>query len=298
MKTKKMTIVSSVLLVVFALSGFSPAVSVIAAESNGTIGAGNSKIVDLKNYLSQMRNNLKEFKDKKTSEETDRAAALKEKIASKKKTIEARIAEAKKIKEEKRKEVLLNLVDIQIKHFTNTKERVAKMPNITASLKTDLNTKIDAAIAELNAKKAKVQAATTADEIKNLTKEIRDYFKIKRDIIKEIVDAILISRMNAHITKFEASLTTLKAKIEEMKAAGKDVSSLTPLITSAEAKLAAAKTAVGKKDVKKALDALKDAYQELRKAAAKITGAPVPSATATPTPTSTPAASATPTPTV
>lgn len=238
---------------------------------------------DINNRLQQMRNNLKDFKDKKAEEETALAQSVKEKVASKKKAAEAVRTAAQKIKEEKRKTVLLDLVDIQIKQFMSTKERVAKMPNITGDQKNQLNTKIDSAIAVLDAEKIKIQAATTPEEVKKFAKEIKDLFKEKRDVVRQIVNAILISRTNSAISKAEGRLAEIQTKITELKASGKDVSSLDALLASTEAKLAAAKTATGKENIKDAVDALKEAYKELQKAIAKINGVSVPTSTPTAT---------------
>lgn len=257
----------SIILSAFVIFG---AITPILAEELEN-GAGNAdagtkaNATDIQNRLQQMRVNLKDFKDKKVQEAADGVAVLKEKVALKKKVIEARIAEAKKTKEEKRKMVLVNLVDIQIKQYTNTKERVAKMTNINADLKAQLNTSIDAAVVDLNTEKTKIQAAATPEELKNLAKEIKDLFKAKRDIVKQIVDAILASRTNNSVTKAEGRLAEIKAKIAELKAAGKDASSLETLLSSAEAKLGAAKTAA-KTDVKKAINELKDAYNKMKDA--------------------------------
>jgi hypothetical protein len=289
------SIISIILAALVVLGTMAP---VLAQESNDAVGADaviTANATDIQSRLRQMRSNLKDFRDKKTQEAADAAAALNEKIASKRKAIEARVAEAKKIKEEKRKTVLLNLIDIQIKQFTNTKERVAKMPNITADSKTQLNTKIDAAIAELNAEKAKVQAAVTPEELKNLAKEIKDLFKAKHDIVKQIVDAILASRANNAITKAEGRLAEIKTKIAELKASGADVSGTESLLANAEAKISAAESSAGKEDLKKAISELKDAYKALRQAVAKLNGTTV--ATPVPTPTATPVSTFTPTPT-
>lgn len=278
MRMKKTIIITSVLLAVFTLSGF--ALSALAAESanNSAVSATgkDSTLNDIQNRLQQMRANLKDFQDKKIQEAADGTAVLKEKIASKKKAIEARVAEAKKIKEEKQKTVLLNLIDIQIKQFTNAKERAAKMPNITDDLKVQLNTKTDAAISDLNAEKTKVQAAATPEQLKALAKEIKDLFKAKQDIVKRIVNAIMFSRINKSVAAAESRMTEIKNKIAELKASGKDVLSLETLFASAEAKFAAAKAAASKEDLKNAVDGLKEVYKELQNAVVEINGAPIP----------------------
>ncbi|MBU3965451.1 hypothetical protein KKG29_04580 [Patescibacteria group bacterium] len=232
--------------------------------------SASANIDDINSRLQQMRLDLKEFKDKKSQEVADRDAALKEKITSKRKTIEARIAAAKKTKEEKRKTVLLNLVDIQIKQFTNTEERVAKMTNIRADLKTQLSTNIDIAIAELNTEKTKIQAATAPEELKNLAKEIRDLLKSRQEIVKQIVKAILASRTDTAVVKAENRLAEIKAKIAELKAAGKDVAETEGLFASAEQKVVSAKEKSGQKMAKETIDFLKSAYHDMKDIVKKV----------------------------
>lgn len=235
--------------------------------------SANANIGDINSRLQQMRLDLKEFKDKKQQEAAEKAAALKERVSSKRGAVQARQEAARKAKEEKRKTVLLRLIETQIKQLNNTKERVAKMPNISADLKTELDAKIDAAVAELNAEKAKVQAAATPEELKNLAKEIRDLLKSKQEIVKQIVKAILASRIDNAVVKSESRLAEIKAKIAELKAAGKDTAEIEGLLATAEQKVASAKEKSGQKIAKEANDLLKSAYQDMKDIVKKVESA-------------------------
>lgn len=242
------------------------------AAKNNTSGAAINNI-DLQNSLAKMRLDLKDFKDKKKEEENALAQTAREKVASKRQAAQTRQEAARKAKEEKRKKVLLRLIEVQIKQLDNTKERVAKMPNINTDLKTDLDTKIDAAVVALNAEKAKVQAATataTPEELKNLAKEIRDLLKSKQEIVRQIVKAILVSRTDNAVVKAENRLAEIKAKIAELKAAGKDVAEAEGLFASAEQKVASAKEKSGQKMAKEANDFLKSAYQDMKNIVKKV----------------------------
>lgn len=270
---KKVKLISTLVVSVFVLSLFAPAVlAVDTGEGNSSEPVATSTPAvtaqniagSVEDSLVQLRKDKEDFKNNKQLEESEIAKAAKEKVAAKRKLIEAKKEELRINKEEKRKTVLIRLLDIQIKQLKNTKERVAKMPNIKEDLKTSLNTKIDSAIAELNAEKTKVQNATASDDLKKLGKEIKDLFKSKREIVKAIVDAILASVADKNITTAENRLTELTAKIAELKAAGQDTTALDNLLTIAKGKIAAANTKIGKKDLKEAVNDLKEAYKYMK----------------------------------
>src|SRR3989344_1332747 len=103
--------------------------------------------------------------------------------------------EAEKRKEAHRKQVLLRLIGVQVKHFKNIQERVARMPNIDETLKARLKTEIDKALVDLAALKTKVESATTAEELKALAKQIQENLKQKREIVKKIVDAVVSTHL-------------------------------------------------------------------------------------------------------
>jgi len=240
--------------------------------NNCSSGAG-ATIDDVSSLLVQMHKDQKDFNDKKKEEETALAQLAKEKLVSRKKTIEAVRIAAQKTKDEKRKAVLTRLLDIQIKQFMNAKERVAKMPNISADLETQLNASIDTAVADLTAKKAEVAATTTPEQLKALAQEIKDLLKTKRDIVKQTVAAILASKADATISTAEGRLGEIKTKIAALKAAGQDTTALDNLLAAAQAKIVTAKTKAGKEDLKNAISDLKEAYKNMKSIVEKTNGA-------------------------
>lgn len=228
----------------------------------------------LQDFLIQLRKDKEDFKTNKLAEEKENANILKEKIASKKKEIQARLEKAKQNKEAKRKAVLVRLIDIQIKQLKNTKDRVAKMTNIKADLKASLNAKVDEAVGELEEEKAILQAITAPEGLKKFAKELKDSLKTKRDIVKRIVNAILASRADKTISAAEGRLAEIKAKVADLKAAGQDTVALDNLLTAAKEKIAAASAKIGKKELKEAINDLKDAYKDIKSIAEKVEGKP------------------------
>lgn len=281
---------------IFALSLFAPIASAVNTGTGSNSGSGVSSEMpvpppydadSIENSLARLRKDKEDFKSNRDLEEAELAKAAKEKVASKKKAIEAKREELRIKKDEKRKAVLIRLLDIQIKQLGNTKERVAKMTNIKPDLKAQLNTGIDAAVVVLSAKKAEVTAATTAEQMKKLAKDIKDILKSKRDVVKEIVAAILASKADSTITAAEGRLADITAKIAELKASGQDTAALDSLLAVAQSKIAAATTKAGKEDLKGAISDLKEAYKNMKKALEKAEGRPA----ASPSPASTPSAS-------
>lgn len=243
--------------------------TVVKDCSSNSESSPKSLVGDIKTYLEKMRASLKEFRDKKTSEDTDKTSILKEKLASKKKEIQARIDAAKKSKEEKRKEVLVRLIEVEIKHFNNTADRVAQMPNITSEIKAQLKTAIDNAVQKLNDEKTKVQAATTDDDVKTLAKETKDLFKTHREIVKKIVTGIHASKESSLISKAEERLAAIETKISELKAQGKNVSELETILAAAKTDLASAKEKLSQKSFTEANDLLKSVYEKFKSIAEK-----------------------------
>lgn len=248
---KKILISVLPLLVVFVLVG----PSAMAVGQTTTTATSDADFQNALNQIRESRQTFKEVKAQKTSETTKAGKAK----------VQAKI-------EEKRKEVLLKLVDIQIKHLNRTNERAQKMPNITNELKIQLNTEIEAAIQKLNELKAKVESATGGEAIKTLTKEIKDFFKSYREIVKKIVEAILLSRANNAAAKAEERLAIIKAKVQELKNQGKDTTELETEIEKAEKDIGGAQGAIGRKAFREANEGLKGVYQKFRNIAQKAKG--------------------------
>jgi hypothetical protein len=263
-----------VLVVISMMFVKTPSVGVAQTTPNqpARAGATGQADTDLQNALTQLRQSRQDFKDNKAQEVNAASEEGRAKVQAVRQAAQQKRAEAQKRMEEKRKEVLLRLVDIQIKWMSRAKERVQKMPNITNDLKTQLATEVDASIQKLNDEKTKIQSASGQETIKSLAKEIRDLFKSKREIVKKIVDAILTSRASNAIAKAEDRIAAIKAKVEELKSAGKDTSKLETDLANAEKKIGDAQTKVGQAAFKEVNDDLKDAYQKFRDIADKAKG--------------------------
>lgn len=249
-----------------------PLIIVSLLAGYAQFGFAQTNDVNLDDDLNKIRASRQEFKDAKAQEAGGAAEASKANSLAQRETAQRKRDAAKQKMEEKRKEVLLKLIDIQIRHLEKTKARVQKMPNVTDELKTQLAIEIDANIKKLNDEKVKVQAATGKEAIKALAKEIRDLFKSYKDVVKKIVDAIHASRAGSAAAKAEERLAAIKAKVQELKAQGKDATELETELDEAEQDIDDAQAAIGRKAFREGNEDLKGAYQKFRDIAKKAKG--------------------------
>ena len=254
------------------LLSFLPALIAFVLVVSPLAGLAQTTDEDFQNAISQLRESRQGFKDAKAQEINEASQEIRAQGQAQREAAQQRRAVAQQKREEKRKETLLHLVDIQVKHLERTKERVQRMPNITDDLKAQLATEIDSNIQSVNDQKAKVESTSGREEIKALAKEIRAFFKSYRASVKSIVDAIHASRANIAAAKAEERAATIKAKVQELKQQGKDTTEIEIELEDAEENINDAEDAIGRKAFKEANEDLKGAYQKFRSIAEKAKG--------------------------
>ena len=249
-----------------------PALIALVLIVSPLTGLAQTTDEDFQNAVSQLRESRQGFKDARAQEINEASQEGRAKGQAQREAAQQRRATAQEKMEEKRKETLLRLVDIQVKHLERTKERVQRMPNITDNLKAQLVTEIDSNIQKVNEQKAKVQSASGREAIKALAKEIRGFFKSYRVNVRSIVDAVLASRANIAAAKAEERAAAIKAKVQELKQQGKDTTEIEVELEDAEKDIDDAEDAIGRKSFKEANEDLKGAYQKFRNIAQKAKG--------------------------
>lgn len=254
------------------LLSFLPILVAFMLAGSPSVGIAQTTDGDFQNALTQLRAERQAFKEAKAEERNQAAEERGATVQARKEAAQQKRAEAQQRMETKRKEVLLKLVDIQVKWMERTKERVQRMPNITDELKTQLAGEVDSAIQNLNAEKAKIEATSGRDAIKALAKEVRDLFKSKHESVKKIVDAIHASRANDAVAKAEERAAAMKAKVNELKGQGKNTAEVESDLEDAEEDVDSAQEAIGRKAFKEANEDLKGAYQKFRNIAQKAKG--------------------------
>lgn len=202
---------------------------------------------DIKTRLEDLRKEKNALKEQRTAEKEAKS--------------QIKAEESKKKVEEVRKRVLLKLVDLQIKHFQKTAERISRMPNIAGNLKTQLANAIEQAVKDFQTFKTKIESATTREDLQALAKEIRDNFKKHKDFIAKIVEAIHSSRLNNLITKFEEQIKKIEDKIAEAKTAGKNVNALETKIADIKIKIGEAKNLRDQGNINGSVEKIKEAKE-------------------------------------
>jgi hypothetical protein len=161
------------------------------------------------------------------------------------------------------KELAKNRIDNIIARFNRIKTRVNNMKVISAELKTELGTKIDAQVTILNNQKAKIDSATTLAEVKTVMAEVKTQVKSSAGIVKEVVAAIHTTHLNGIVTRLTEVLDKLSGTITDQKSAGKDMTAAEKLQTAATTSLEEATAKIKAGDFKAAKTAIVAARQNL-----------------------------------
>ena len=227
---------------------------------------------DFGSAVEQFRQSRQALRDARAQEASEASQAGKAGVQAQRDLAEQRREEAGQRMEEKRKEVLSRLLDIQIRHLNRTNERVQRMPNISDDLKAQLDGEIDTDIARLQDYTAEVESATGREEIKTLARQIKDFFRSYRETVRMIVDAIHTSRANDAVATAGERAAAMKAKVQELKNEGKDTGEIEQEIDDIQGDLDNAQEQIGRKAFREANEDLKGVYQKFRNIAQKAKG--------------------------
>ena len=193
--------------------------------------------------------------------------------------------------QQRAKEFLKKEISAMIKYLEALKNKVTNMQKMDEGDRTSILVKINENIAWLQGKQTEIDGAS-ADKLKTISQEVKDYWKNIRVTSRRVTGQILASRIKFLIGKAELMAQKLETKIQELKQAGKDTAKLEELLADFKAKIASAKEnyqqaktkfqAISSKDnvvqfyqeghklVKDANQYLKQAYQDLVQMVRKI----------------------------
>ncbi|MDO8571724.1 MAG: hypothetical protein Q7R79_03520 [bacterium] len=239
---------------------------------NTSLGYAHSGVDDLEISLIQLRQARQEFKVAKNQEAIEIAEEAKAKAPAQKQTALRAREEAAEKKEGHRKEIVLKLMDIHIKWMNHMKENVQRMPNVTDDLKLQLTGEVNTTVQKLNELKTRISAARTRDDVIVLAKEVREFFTLKHETVKKIVDAIHASRASIAVAKAESRLNTIKMKLEDLKNQGKTIAGTETDLEDADKNIKEGKEALGRNAFREANEDLKGVYQAFRNIATKAKG--------------------------
>jgi len=143
-------------------------------------------------------------------------------------------AEQKKTNLEIAKTMVQRAINKAISRLRKIQTRISKIKVITDDRKTKLTAQIEEQITALNSLKEKVGTATTKDELKTLTLQLKTKLSEARKLVKEIVAEILASHIDETITKLNTITTKIETEISTLKTQGQDVTAMEKTLNEAK----------------------------------------------------------------
>lgn len=195
-----------------------------------------------------------------------------------------RRAEDREVSEEKAKNFVRHVIQSLIKRLEQIRNWVEHRKTLDESEKAGIMAEIDEDITWLNGKLENIDGMT-ADELKQLANDIREYWKDHRVKIKRVAGEINAARFHFLITKADKLGDRVGVKIEEFKAEGKDTAQLeqwlgeyNDMVATAKEKWEAAKAkyqeinniAEADRLAREARAFLKEAHQKIKEAHQKL----------------------------
>lgn len=128
------------------------------------------------------------------------------------------------------KKFLINTADSIIKHLEKVKEKIQASEDLTEEESAKMIAEIDAEIKTLEDAKAKVEAATTKEELKDVSKTILEAWKRIKNHARWYVGKLVITKHGGIIVKMKHLELRLQKVLEKMEENGKDTTTIQPLI--------------------------------------------------------------------
>ncbi|MCH7492817.1 hypothetical protein IID19_04525 [Patescibacteria group bacterium] len=216
---------------------------------------------DFNTKAEEMRTAHQAFKDARSQAETPEVANANGNTNTRQGMTKDQIMERR---EDQRKITLQKVVDLQIAYFERVQSRIDNMPNVSETEKTALTSQVTTAISGLQSIKASIDAATGAEALKNLAKNLRTSFMGYHELVKAIVDSIHASRMVGAENRAGDRASAIDTDLDESDAEGKDVTVLKTELDTAKTIIADAKILREAGQYKEAATKLKEAYTVFR----------------------------------
>ena len=148
---------------------------------------------------------------------------------------------ARNVDLEKMKERFIKTVDRAIEYLNRVRNRYENGMVLGEANQKRTEQEIGADIAWLEAKKAEIQNADNASQLRELAKEVRQYWVRARNRSKVMLGEVAADRLENVFVKLENVGVKVKVVIDDLKAEGKDVTQAEALYANFEDKLAMAK---------------------------------------------------------
>lgn len=193
---------------------------------------------DLYNSYSNLRqgelqNKISDWK--KNQDEVNRLSDLQSKVLGV-------LDEKKQELFQKSKELAVSSIEAIIAYIEDTKLKIQANANADETIKSNIVAILDGYISYLEAKKDEVEAATTMNELRKITAEVRTYWQTNRGQVRSLVARSTQPRFNCSFGGIETMFSQAETKIQSLKSTGIDT-------TAAEEYLAGARTLIDKAKV-------------------------------------------------
>lgn len=213
---------------------------------------------EFKQQREEAKNKFEEAREQYKQKIEEVKLDRKELVDSIKNAAKVRQQEAKNKVYEKAHNMLGNTVGAMINRLNALTNKVNGAKLLDAD-RTEILAEIKVNTDWLKAKQAEIQAmassttstaSTTAQAIKEKSKEVKAYWETVKVTVKRVSGEILAGRLNYIVSKEEELANTLTTEVATLKAAGKDVATLETSIAETKAKIVTAKAKIAEAKAK------------------------------------------------
>jgi len=149
-------------------------------------------------------------------------------------------AEDKSLYLEKAKAFLQKTVEVLIKRMEALKNWIVNKKSLSERAKKEILSEIEKEITWLQNKEKEISEGSLSD-IKEIAKQIRQYWRNHRLRVKKVIGRIMLARLDWVIKRFENVASKVSQKITELKEKGKDTTQLENWLADFQEKIDLAK---------------------------------------------------------
>jgi uncharacterized protein YqgV (UPF0045/DUF77 family) len=162
------------------------------------------------------------------------------------------------------------MIQRAVQRYEKVQTQVRTAEGLTSEEKTAIEAKVTAQIEAMNTLRIQVQAADTAEELKNVMTQVKTRFKFSLGLMRQTVSGVFEDRLNVVLTKLTDVYTRLSEKVALLPV-GDGKTELSALLAEAQASLSEAKVNIDADDLTSAKEDLLAARDNLHLVAEALT---------------------------